>query len=147
MQGRGLSSAWTLFMNLVFPVALGAGVLSFWSRPERLPPPDSIKLGLAAISIVGIGFWIWFVPFKRVYVNKKTLYISNYFQTISIPVSEIENVAENRWINIHPITIHLRQATPFGRKITFMPKLRFLVWQSHPVVAELKQLAGLEGVR
>jgi hypothetical protein len=42
----------------------------------------------------------------------------------------------------HPVTIHLRHETPFGRRITFIPKFRLLpFWRTHPIVNELRKLA------
>jgi hypothetical protein len=53
-------------------------------------------------------------------------------------------VAENRWINIHPVTIYFRSETIFGRQIVFMPTRRlFGIGQPHPVVGELRALAHL----
>ena len=60
----------------------------------------------------------------------------------TIPLSEISDVTENVWINIHPVTIHLRAPSEFGSRIVFMPKVRFFDFSSHPVVNELKGIAG-----
>jgi len=61
-------------------------------------------------------------------------------------VSQIERVSEVRWINIHPVTIHLRQPSEFGDKITFMPTVRFFGWSSHPVVEELLHTARMSRI-
>jgi hypothetical protein len=51
-------------------------------------------------------------------------------------------VTENVWLNMHPVTIHLKAPAEFGDRIVFMPKGRsFAFFSSHPVVAELKELA------
>jgi hypothetical protein len=44
-----------------------------------------------------------------------------------------------------PITIYFRHVTEFGDRVTFMPKRRIAIrfWRVDPVVAKLKQLAGL----
>jgi len=89
---------------------------------------------------------LWFCAgLKRVRVDDKFLYVSNYQNEISVPFNLIADVTENRWVRNHPVTIHFHSATEFGDKITFMPKSRmtFRPWSSHPVVAELKQLAHL----
>lgn len=79
---------------------------------------------------------------KRVRADTKNLYVSNYLREIEIPFSMIESVTENRWLNYHPVTIHLNAPTAFGRKITFIPKTRlFGFWSDHPVVEEIKRMA------
>ena len=77
-------------------------------------------------------------------IDGTQLYVSNYLEEISIPFSNVIDVTENRWTNFHPVTIHLRNATEFGDRITFMPKSRFFGWTTHPVVHELKMLAGID---
>jgi hypothetical protein len=63
---------------------------------------------------------------------------------ITVPLSAIESVTENRWVNIHPVTVHFRVPTEFGDKITFMPVQHvFLFWRSHPVVQELRSAAKM----
>ena len=96
------------------------------------------------VWMVGTTSILWFyVGLKRVRMDERHLYVSNYFREISIPFGLITDVRQNRWINSRPITIHFRDATQFGDKVTFMPKQRFQFWSVDPVVNELKQLAGL----
>jgi hypothetical protein len=71
------------------------------------------------------------------------MYISNYLNECAVPLSDIDRVSEQRWINTHPITVYFRSQTPFGDHIKFMPKIRiFGFFSSHPIVAELRQLSG-----
>src|SRR5262249_31841465 len=87
--------------------------------------------------------WWGCAGLKKVRLDHGSFYVSNYLREIAIPVGMIERVTENRWINIHPITIHFRCGTEFGDRITFMPKLRlFGSGSSHPVVAELMEEAS-----
>jgi hypothetical protein len=103
-----------------------------------------MKLQFLVIWIVGAAFILWACAgLKRVRVDSKSLYVSNYLREITIPLSMIEDITEIRWVNIHPVTIYFRNVTEFGQRITFMPITRFFgLWSSHPVVAELKLLAG-----
>ena len=93
--------------------------------------------------VVGSAFIYWSsIRLKEVSVDDNFLYVSNYLKEISIPLSDIYDVTENVWVNIHPITIHLKSPSEFGDKIVFMPKTRFFaLFSSHPVVKELKVLA------
>lgn len=96
------------------------------------------------VWVGGSAFICWnCIRLKEVSVDDNFLYVSNYLKEVSIPLTEIYDVTENAWLNIHPVTIHLKSPSEFGHKITFMPKVRF--WSffnlSHPVVKELKKLA------
>ena len=88
-------------------------------------------------------YWIC-VPLKKVEMDDKFLYVSNFRKEIIVPLSEIHDVTEIVWINIHPVKIHFKSTTEFGDKIVFMPKFRmFSFFSSHPVVEKLKTSAGI----
>jgi hypothetical protein len=75
------------------------------------------------------------VPLKRVRLTQDTLLISNYWREIRVPLRDVHDVTESRWINIHPVTLHLRHPTAFGSRVVFMPKTRwFGSWWPHPIV-------------
>jgi len=145
---RNLSSIQTIIMKIFFPglwtVIFSAAILSvFFGRvhgPESLP-----RWGYVLFWIGGLVFvWWGSVRLKVVSVDNDFLYVSNYLKEIAIPLSDIYDVTENVWLNTHPVTIHLKSPSEFGDKILFMPKTRFSMFSSHPVVKELKQLAGLK---
>ena len=93
--------------------------------------------------LAGSAFIYWSCArLKKVSVDSDFLYVSNYLREISIPLSDIRDVTENVWLNIHPVTVHLKSPSDCGDKIIFMPKIRFSFFSSHPVVTELKDMAG-----
>jgi hypothetical protein len=150
MNGRTLSSAQTFWMKFVFPTIwismFGLGTLALFlgafRGPDNSPPPDDQKWGFLAASVAGTIFVYWgCARLKRVRIEDSAIYVSNYLKEIRIPFDAVADVTENCWINIHPVTIHLRSASEFGDRITFMPKVRIFSWRSHPVVAELRELA------
>jgi len=104
-----------------------------------LPP----KLLFLFFWLGGSAFIYWScIRLKEVSVDDDFLYVSNYLKEIVIPLSEIYDVTENVWVNIHPVTIRLKTPSEFGEKIVFMPTVRFFaLFSSHPVVTELKELA------
>lgn len=53
--------------------------------------------------IAGTVF-IWWTggPLKRVRLDDRVLYISNYRKEIVVPLRAVAEVTENRWTNIHP---------------------------------------------
>lgn len=137
-------------MKVVFPILwislFGLATLAFWRARggNGELPPDSAKYVFLAVWVVGSTVILWLCAgLKRVRVDGNDLVVSNYLREIRIPLSDIAGVGENRWINMHPVTIRLKAKSVFGDAVTFMPKTRMLTWRPHPIVAELKQLAGL----
>jgi hypothetical protein len=152
MNERTISSDWTFSMKFVFPTIwismIGMGtLLSFFGGlygRDNQAPPEFIKWQLLGILIAGTVFIWWSCArLKKVRISNDAIYVSNFRQEVRIPFDAIQEVTENRWINIHPITICFRKATPFGDRIVFMPTIRLFGWQSHPILGELRQLAHL----
>ena len=143
----------TPVMKVVFPLvwisAFGMATLALWSdsfhTKKGAPALEEMKWIFLAAWITGTTFILWLnAGLKQVRMDSQNLYVSNFLREISVPFRMIADVTENRWINIHPVTVHFRGDTEFGRQIKFMPTARFPTsWSSHPVVAELKQKAGL----
>lgn len=113
-------------------------------KDGQLPIPLPVKILFPAIFFVifAVIFWLS-MRLKAVSVDDKFLYVSNYLKETSVPFSNIRNITELR-LRGHPVTIHFKEKTEFGDKITFLPKMRFLSFGSHPVVSELKELASIE---
>ncbi|HUI13908.1 MAG TPA: hypothetical protein VL048_10625 [Xanthobacteraceae bacterium] len=139
-----LSSRMTFFYKVVLPAVwisgLGTGTLLMWVSGG---PPVAAKWWFLVVWCLGTAVTLWTcVPLKRLRTDGGNLYISNYLDKIVVPAGLIDRVTENRWINIHPVTIYFREDTEFGRKIVFMPKARFaFCWTSHPVVGEIETMA------
>jgi hypothetical protein len=150
MTERTLSSAQTIFMKFVFPTIwismFGLGTfglfLGAFHGQGDTAPPTWMKWQFLAVWIAGSAFiWWGCARLKKVRTDETAIYVSNYLKEVRIPLDAIRDVTENRWINIHPVTIHFRYSTPFGDSIVFMPTVRLFSWTSHPVVSELRDLA------
>ena len=128
----------------VWMLAFGAAVLTLWSeRTGRSPVPIGMKWMLLLVWVFG-GLLLWrtCARLKRVQLDGATLLVSDYRTTIRVPAADIEEITENRWISVHPVTLHFRRPTEFGNEVVFMPQVRpFGFVSSHPVVAELRALA------
>jgi hypothetical protein len=149
---RTLSSAQTFMMKVILPVfwigVFGAGMLILWlgamQRSAGAGASSGMRWPVLMMWIAGTAFIVWSCArLKRVRIDREFLYVSNYRREIVVPLSAIEAVTENRWINIHPVTVRFRVPTEFGQSITFMPTARFWGWSSHPVVQELRDAAHL----
>lgn len=144
---RRLSSRQTVLMKFVLPaiwlpgfatatILLFSGRLSF-----DQPPPGEMKWTFLAVTLAGAASLYWFcMRLKRVEMDDNALYESNYLRETSIPLAEIDEVTENRWVNIRPVTVTFRTDTDFGDRVVFMPTTRWWrFWQEHPVVDELRR--------
>ena len=149
---RTLSSAQTFFMKLVFPILwismFGAGTLGLWSGVllgrAGAGAPTWMKWQFLAIWVAGSAFILWScASLKRVRIDREFLYNANDRREIMVPLRSVEAGTENRWINIHPVTVRFRVPTEFGQQIKFMPTVRFWGWSTHPVVDELRSAAHI----
>lgn len=146
---RTLSSSATFFLKFIFSAIFiaAAGLLLFifffWPiiTHERFIWPAAIF----AIIWSGIAVsccYLVTMPLKKVNVDDRTLYVSNYINEIAIPLSEIDRVEELYEFRFKPILIHLKSPTLFGQKIKFMPHTEFKWWwKEHSVIGELKEMA------
>ena len=144
---RTLSSGLTPLHKIILPVCWLTGwsvgtLLMFVSAPEDPDEIGGIKWVFLAMLFLGAALMYWFgIRLQAVSVDDEYLYVSNYLKEVAIPLTAIDRVTENRWVNIHPVTIHLKSPSGFGDQITFMPKTRwFGFFSSHPVVDELLDL-------
>jgi hypothetical protein len=146
LSTHGISSSFT-FLTKVVPI----GLLIVFALWIYLSPNDSQSIRNDNFDVVdcllplllvgnGIAIWLAFVPLKRVRMDDKALYISNYLTEIVVSLDSVTGVSEIPWLNYRPVTISFRAETKFGNHITFMPKPRLglALFSSHPVVNEIR---------
>jgi hypothetical protein len=150
VEARTLSSAQTFLMKLVFPPLWIGGfaiaTTTFFLAPTAVvdssgaPADHGMKWTFLLVTVFGTAFIWWsYIRLKRVRMDDRMLYVSNYSREIAVPLVSVAEVKENRWVNIHPVTIEFHHETEFGSRIVFMPKVRwFGFWSSHPVVEEIR---------
>ena len=152
-----LSSAWTFILKYVFPgiwiPGFGAGVVDVFRHPGNViyngvrgAAPQGVGYEFLAAWLVGSAFMLWLsMPLKRVRLTDGALLVSNYFKEWRVPIALIEEVSQNRWINVRPITVRLRADVGCGTKVVFAPPGRwfFRFWREDPEVGELRRAAGL----
>jgi len=150
---RTISSAQTFIAKFIFPIIWISGFAAMtlvlflggggFQDTSGNPPAPEMKWWFLLATIGGSAFIYWFcIRLKRVALDSGHLYVSNYQREITIPLRDIEEVTENRWINIHPVTVHFFRETEFGTAIVFMPTVRWFAFlSSHPIVKELRAAA------
>ncbi|MCR9141845.1 MAG: hypothetical protein NXI24_06305 [bacterium] len=103
--------------------------------------------GFLFATISGTAFLYWgCMRLKVVQLDGERLYISNYLKRVEVDPADIEKITECVLMNTNPVWIHFKAPTEFGSKIMFMPKTRwFSFFSSHPIVAELREIAKARG--
>jgi hypothetical protein len=139
-----LSSRQTFFSKFIFPpIWIGASGLGLMKAGFGAPARGWPIVFVGWIVASGFVYWSC-ARLKRVSIDEQFLYVSNYFNEIAIPFSDIGDVTQNPWMNNQHVTIHFKVPTEFGGAIVFMPRFRFFPFVGpHPVVDRLKQLANI----
>ena len=101
-----------------------------------------------SLIIALIGIYQTLVQYKKVWIDKEFLYVSNFLKEIKIPLSNIAEVTESKWLKYRPITIALKTESELGRKIMFVPKYDGIrIIADNPIVYELKNAAEINNRR
>ena len=142
---RTLSSAQTFLvkylLSALWIVGFGAGLIFLFvkgsSFQDRSLSEEQWKW-LVAWIFGSVLIWWFCIRLKRVRMDDEALYISNYLVEIRVPLQNVVDISENRWVNSHPVTLKFQGKTRFGSSIVFMPKMPwFALFRSHPVVNEI----------
>jgi hypothetical protein len=137
---RRLSSAYTFIYKYVYTSLwiFGFGgsvvVIFFNSRMSR----EFWILG--SVWILGLfGIVLFCARLKRVRMNEKHLYISNYLREVRVPLNSVTDVRDMNRISLQAVSLKFLPSTPFGSSVTFIPQIRFRnMSEPHPVVKEIK---------
>ncbi len=143
---RQISSRLTFVWKFITPFATIAvaynmiqTVLEFLSRGGN---QFIVFVLVVLVAVVAHTLWIGY-RIKTVKADANNLYVSNYFKEGAVPLSQIYDVTEIRWVEPRIVTIHLRSPSEFGSRIAFLAPYRFFAWYSpHPIVTELQQMRG-----
>jgi hypothetical protein len=148
---RRLSSRWTWFYKFVFPIVwiggFAFGTLSLFQAPaSAYPNHDNPALSFLFATIIGsLMFYALCMRNKVVSVEGPELVISNFFRTIRVPLKNVERVSGSILITPEVVQITFKERTEFGRKIQFMPHMRFFMgFNRSPVAKELRELVEKE---
>ena len=141
---RRLSSGLTFFVKAVHP-AISLSILFLITFAIYLVPNKGGTLQVfrwilpIILPLTVIHVYRTCVPLKRISMDDEALHISNYLKQVRISLRDVNSVRERRLINIHHIEIDFRHDTEFGKRVVFMPKMRWFNSRSpHPVVADIQ---------
>jgi len=133
----------TLIFKAIFPLAvMVAFAVSVSWAIAGAGPRDVVYSG---VWLIGLGFVLWTCgPLKHVSIDQTELCVSGFLRKMRVPLANIADVSENRWLNVRPIRVRFDIKTPFGNSIVFVPEPRWGVGMRspHPIVAELRALAA-----
>lgn len=123
-----ISSSLTLGLSIFIPVFwymfFGCFTLFFlFTSDEDLPfsNPNLIRIIILLFFVV-FGFLIYYslTKLKRVEMDHDFLYVTNFFKTIKIPISQIKKVKSFPLFGFIRVKIILQTNTIFGTKIRFI---------------------------
>jgi hypothetical protein len=140
-----LANRWgTFFIRFIWPIfGLGSipGFLTslFWWRPDRV---SLIGGGFAALVAMPAYYWFVARPLRWVWAGADRLRVSDGWREVCVPYSAIEDV-RGFWYARDLVRVALKTPTAVGRRFIFIPRWRWLLRGDHPVVARLRERAGL----
>jgi len=78
---------------------------------------------------------------KKVILDDDFIYISNFFKSVKIPISNIYKTTDIIFFSPRIIIIHFKEPTEFGKRIHFIASLQFMgVFSQHPVIKEIQDI-------
>jgi hypothetical protein len=147
-----VSSSFTPWWKFLFPALLIA--FNAWSSYDFVAHPERWTGGRTWGSAFGVLlFWAFTVllvrqnaHYRRVKITESGLLVSNYFQEIHVPFTNVASVTYDRSSGYKiPATVKIffREATPLGREAEFFPRGRRDRAIAEGIVAEIGMRAGL----
>lgn len=124
-----VSTSFTLFLKIVFPVFwivfFGSFTTAIFFTEDLTSffgiPIGTFKYILLVFFLFGIVLLYWMLMrIKRVEMDEKFVYATNYFKNYRYPWHNIENIEERDFIFFRVIYVHLKTPGNFGKKITFV---------------------------
>ena len=106
---------------------------------------DEKKWIFLSIWIIGsIVIFLFFGKIKKVEFDGENFEISNYLRSEKIHKSNIKSVSASILLTPEFVWFNLKEESSFGKKILFMPKVRFPGGYSfHPTAKEIKNICNL----
>jgi hypothetical protein len=136
----------TLFYRLFLPifwiVFFGAFTIAVFVSNRALYgeiPGNYMRLGSALFYLGGIVIiYFTLLKLKRVEMDDKFVFITNYIKHFRYPWHNIESIEEHKFLFLKLVTITLKEPGAFGKKAVFAASHQLYAgfWKDHP---ELKK--------
>ena len=143
MNMRTFSSSLTFFYKYIFTLVwvgfFGFGTISMFLSDSS---SDAPKYQFLFTWIIGtLLVYLICGRLKKVQIEDRKVYISNYFQSTEIDISALKSVSGSIFLAPELVWFKVEPSSIFGQTIIFMPPLRiFCGFTQHPLVKELKDL-------
>jgi hypothetical protein len=143
-----VSSQLTIFLRIALPTIWFTAILSIvilltWAVRGKAGLFANPFIWIGLLLILGSGFalikWILW-RFYRVDMDRRFVYVSNYFKTYKYPIAEIESISDSKTLPGRVFLITLKSKGSFGRHIYFLAAQT--LWQDF-----LKENPGLIEVK
>src|SRR5579871_5508574 len=117
-----ISSSLTFLYKAVIPaiwsLAWPIAVLVVWSNDSATSGGDFVWAAAAfvwsPVWIAGIIFMYWrLAPLKRVWIDERSVYVSNFLREDAVPFGAIVEVSERRILSPSMATIRFQSPTAF----------------------------------
>ena len=112
-----LSSSFTVFNRFLFiadsliaALALAVG----WKSGD-----SALLLVAAGFTLGAVLRFYWYFDLKEIWIEGDTVHASTFRRTITFPAAAIADIEARRFRSAY---MHLRQSTPFGMSLSFMPR-------------------------
>ena len=129
-----LSSTTTLFWRVFVPI-FGTVFLSGFTLALMLISAENLYLSfpiiwVRVVALILLFAWFFLVKqtiwrLKRVDANLSHLYVTNYWQTVRYPWSDITEIEETRRMGRRLVHFHLAAPGRFGQVISMQPASHF----------------------
>lgn len=142
-----LSSRWTFFWRVIFPVTWsgGSGLIMLtawlgWMDHRERPAPLGFKVAFLAGWVVGSAFLLWFARrLRTVWLEDDHLVVAGFGSEEIIPLHRVENVTETRWWRPKMIKVRLQRLPGLPKQVVFVvPEAFDGLFADHPVVQKLR---------
>lgn len=136
---KTLSSPVTFLFKYVFPLGYIFIYLysSWYLLSDKNAHLDKQCFAFLAICLLLAAYGSYLsLQLKRVRIDDKNVYISNYIREVAIPAGNIRNATERGWMIPSTILLEFENKTEFGHRVRFIPVF-FKDWE---IIADLRKL-------
>lgn len=141
-----VSTNLTLFFKFFIPIFWVVFFTSFTIAILVYPTPyfgnipaNTFRLIVLAILLSGIGlFYFTLFRLKRVEMDEKFVFVTNYFKNVRYPYHNIEHFEESDFLFLKIVRITLKEPGSFGKRMFFIASKKHytLFWKAHPALKE-----------